>query len=112
MTFKQIKKSTVLAYLSVAGGDGDAEMYGFAAGLLEALLLEEVNDARRSVRDTGEAVAERGEPGTEDMESVERDGVSEEGEGRGTSCELANGPDEDSLRRNSTQRWEKDWRTM
>ena len=98
------------AHLSVAGRDGVAEMYGFAGAgdLFETLLLEEVNDARRSVRDTGEAVAERGEPGTEDMESVDRDGVREVGEGRGASFEWLDEPDEDSLRRNSTQRWEKD----
>lgn len=92
----------------VAGGDPEtaaALIYGFAgAGDLLDALLAEVKEARRRLRDDGEAFAERGEPGREDMERVDRDGVKEEGEGKGASLDAGAEPEEDSFRRNSTQR--------
>ena len=96
----------VLDQRSVTGGDPEeAEVYGFAGDFGP---LSAVNDPRRSMRVAGEAFAERGEPGRDETETVDRAGVSEDGEGNGASFDDMLAPEDDSFKRNSTQRCEKD----
>lgn len=86
---------------SVAGGDPDAIAYGLT-GDFGALSV--VNEPKRNIREAGDAFAERGESGREETETADRAGVREDGEGNGASFEDMLVPEDDSLRRNSTQR--------
>lgn len=76
-------------------------------------MADEVNEASRKVRGPGDVdiAPDFGEPGREEREKFERVGVREVGEcNEPEPCDVSPEPPDvdDSLRRNSTQRWEKD----
>ena len=103
---ESIIANAIGGHRSIAGGEPEAAVvYGLAGDLGP---LSAGNDPNRSIRDAGDAFAERGDPGREEMEIFDRAGVSEDGEGSGPSPEDMVVLEDDSFRRNSTHRCEKD----